>query len=159
MTDVCIKRIAPGDDPHVEVRRILRKMLRMRGYDDDLSKIIISEKGKPRFAGGSPFFNFSDSGDHVACALSDVEVGVDIEQIRDISDKLCDRFLGGVRGGAKERTAAWTRYESLGKCEGCGIPHQLDPSDFVLTEYLTGEYSLCVCTKSEQCDRLIVITD
>ena len=67
-----------------------------------------------------------------------------------MSDAVMNRFLGGARGDRGERTALWTRYESMGKCTGEGIPHRLCEDDFVFTEKFIGNVSVTVCTKSEK---------
>jgi len=158
MTEVFVKKLRAGENAHSALLEILDGALQRR-YGLRLSELTYekTEKGKPYFAEGKPFFNFSDSGEYVACALSDCEVGVDIEKIREISDALCTRFLGGFRGTESEKTAKWTRYESMGKMIGCGIPHGLKESEFVITGYTAEDYIVSVCTKEEKCSSLIVI--
>ena len=151
MTYTYIKRLSEGESAHKAELEMLEKALKEHyGLDMTGLEIIKGEHGKPYFAEGYPHFNFSNSGGYAACAVSDVPVGVDIEVVRDVSDAVMDRFLGGARGDRSERTAIWTRYESMGKCTGEGIPHSLCEKDFVFTEEFIGSVSLSVCTKSEK---------
>lgn len=109
--------------------------------------ILISGTGKPyiqiskrkkcigkdkKYAGG--YFNISHSGKYVVCAVSDIEIGCDIQKIRSIPRNLYPRLKkfadmnGFVLDSACHRlsvfnqTLLWTRYESLGKYLGTGIP-------------------------------------
>jgi 4'-phosphopantetheinyl transferase len=103
--------------------------------------------GKPRLAGRSgPRFNLSCSGTRGLLAVSaGLEVGVDIERIRDIGD--VDR-LAGICFSPAERSAlfavavrerrsaffsGWTRKEAFLKATGEGLSRRLDSFDVTLT--------------------------
>lgn len=82
-----------------------------------------NEYGKP-YAHNGKFFNVSHSGNFVALAISDYEVGVDVEAIkkRDMS------FLGNIfdekdiKGATLEDTyLLWCNKEALAKCVGRGL--------------------------------------
>ena len=68
------------------------------------------ENGKPQTEGA--FFSVSHSGDVVACAVSDREVGLDLERIRTVPSRLAD--------AAKDEDFwhFWTRREAAIKCRG-----------------------------------------
>lgn len=51
------------------------------------------ENGKPRVKGNPLFFSLSHSEDLVACAVSKNPIGVDIEQIRDVSPRLARKYF------------------------------------------------------------------
>ena len=51
--------------------------------------------------------------------FSDVPIGVDIEKIRPISQRVIDRFLDGCH--PDEAVRIWTRRESFGKMTGVGF--------------------------------------
>lgn len=151
MTFTYLKKLSDGKNAHEAELEMLEDALKKHfGLNLSELEIIKTEHGKPCFLQGYPHFNFSNSGNYAACALSDVPVGVDIEVERDVSDAVTDRFLGGVRGTKRERTALWTRYESMGKCTGTGIPHDLSEEAFVFTDAFIGDLSVSVCTKSEK---------
>lgn len=87
-------------------------------------EILIGPKGKPYFANG-PFFNLSHAGEYVGLAVSDEEVGFDLENI-----ERCDLSIvraaftaeEGQRIHSKQDFAlAWTQKEAVAKCLGDGL--------------------------------------
>ena len=56
-------------------------------------KLEYNEHGKPYIVGSDIRFNISHSGDYVACAFGSEEVGVDVQQNKEMSDSLIRRFL------------------------------------------------------------------
>lgn len=87
--------------------------------------------GKP-YLPDAPRFSLSHSGDHVLCAISEREVGCDVERIRPVSHKLAERFFCPEE--AAEIAAApteearlrsffrfWTLKESYVKALGTGM--------------------------------------
>ena len=109
---------------------VLEKALDDVGVSD--RAIIVGDNGKPYLAGGEVFFNLSHSGDKVMCALSDTEVGCDVQKTGEISRKIADRFfsaserafLNGITD-EKDRTdmffRLWTLKESYIKMLGTGF--------------------------------------
>lgn len=110
-----------------EVRRLLADCLTERygkaAADWSLAK---TEEGKPYLVmaqganQGAPQISLSHSGAWVVCALSDAPVGVDVQQVRSISDAVMRRFLPDVKHHTDDRgkTLAWTRYEACLKRYG-----------------------------------------
>lgn len=99
------------------------------------AKISVNDFGKPTADNGL-HFNISHSGDYVLFALSDREIGCDIEKTRDIiPEKLgkivfCDNELTAIKNSADKQQCffdLWTRKESLLKCLGKGF-HQSSKS-------------------------------
>lgn len=91
------------------------------------------EKGKPYLREYPFFFNLSHSGTYAVCAVSDREVGVDIQQctLADI-DRLAARFFSEREYSAMQECATeegkrrlffrlWTRKEAYGKLLGAGV--------------------------------------
>ncbi len=112
----------------------------MKELGIDEYEIGTGEHGKPyisRLAESSAlsgiFFNISHSGSYVVLALSDKEVGVDIQEVRRFDQKLIDYvFDDGDVEVAKELggddssfTRLWALKESLMKYSGMGI--RLEP--------------------------------
>lgn len=69
-----------------------------------------TETGKPQTQGA--FFSVSHSGDVVACAVSDREVGLDVEQLRPVPQRLAEAAAG------EDFWQFWTRREAAIKCRG-----------------------------------------
>ena len=117
---------------------LLRHALSEAGVDPDLP-IIYGERGKPYLCGCTVHFNLSHSGTKVICAVSDGEVGCDIEKVGRSSLNVARRFFtpeeyGRILGCGSdaEKDILFCRYwvmkESLMKLTGLGLA--LSPSDF-----------------------------
>ena len=84
--------------------------------------------GKPFLAAISHLhFNISHAGRYVACAVDDVSVGVDIEQIKPIEQKIAERFftldetMYIMADFLPRFYEIWTKKESQIKWEGKGL--------------------------------------
>lgn len=93
--------------------------------------ISVNDFGKP-IADNGLHFNLSHSGEYVLFALSDKEIGCDIEKSRNINpEKLgkivfCDNEMTEIKNFSDQKQYffnLWTRKESLLKCIGKGF-HQ-----------------------------------
>ena len=82
--------------------------------------------GKP-YIDGDIYFNISHSHEYAVCAVADVPVGIDIELIRPVSERVRKRFLNDCP--PEDAIREWTRRESYGKMTGegfmykSGVPH------------------------------------
>ena len=74
----------------------------------------VADSGKPLTEGA--FFSVSHSGDVVGCAVSDHPVGLDLERIRSVPERL-GRALESWESPA-EFWQLWTRREAALKCRG-----------------------------------------
>lgn len=92
-------------------------------------EICMNEYGKPYLKYGGAFFSLSHSGRLAFCALSDREIGADIQQIRPYNSRLALRFL---TAGEREYiescqdmdrafTYVWAIKESYIKAVGLGL--------------------------------------
>ena len=115
-----------------------------------------SSDGKPYFENCFVKFNISHSGKYVALALSELEVGVDVQTVKSISQRVARRYLESDENDADRLTRLWTEYESVGKCEGCGIPHKLDRKAYHLFLKKLDSAWLCVCLPREEEIKLII---
>lgn len=95
------------------------------------ANISLNEFGKPTADNGL-YFNISHSSEYVLFALSDKEIGCDIEKSRKIEpEKLgkivfCENEMNAIKKSADKQQCffdLWTRKESLLKCIGKGF-HQ-----------------------------------
>lgn len=139
---------------------LLKKGLEKMGVNPDV-RINVSEKGKPYIEG--VFFNISHSGDKAVCAFGSSEIGVDIEKINPLSERLMDKIaLPNERAkisAAKQIVRLWTRKEALAKCVGEGLGEEIFKTDlsedvvryngmtYRLKSFELGEYMLSVCTE------------
>lgn len=87
-------------------------------------------RGKPQ-AEGQPFFNLSHSGDWAVLAISDAELGIDIEKPGPFREGVARRVFSEEERRFTESDAddrfifLWTRKEAVVKCLGCGIVHPM----------------------------------
>lgn len=86
--------------------------------------------GKPYFENYPYYFNLSHSGDYVVCALSEREVGIDIQEHRGAAlERVAQRYFSPAEVfalmQAQDRAALffrlWARKEAYGKLIGKGI--------------------------------------
>lgn len=88
-------------------------------------KLEETPNGKPYLADHSELFlNLSHSGDYVVLALSNHEVGVDIQKWRPVSDSLMKRILHIQEPydiGEEGLFSIWTAKEAFVKCTGEGL--------------------------------------
>lgn len=112
---------------------LLEKALQREGITH--WQIRYGENGKPYMDG--LFFNLSHSEERVMCAVSDREVGCDVEKVTDIELEIARRFFYGTeyqRIAAQTALEAqcdmffrlWTLKESFMKATGLGMKLPLD---------------------------------
>lgn len=102
------------------------------------------EAGKPYLAGeDGVFFSLAHSGSFALCAVSDCEIGADIETVRSVDLKIAKRFYCRSEYediAAQETEEArqerffryWTLKESFLKAAGCGMRVPMDECEIVL---------------------------
>jgi 4'-phosphopantetheinyl transferase len=135
--EVQVWRIELGRGGRREARAALERILAEALGEAGLPTLGQDENGKPRLAvePGRLAFNLSHSGGLalVALAPGGIDVGVDVERIKDRRDlaRLAARWLPAADARAvaavppAEQTAifypAWTRHEARVKCTGVGL--------------------------------------
>ncbi|MCQ2494096.1 MAG: 4'-phosphopantetheinyl transferase superfamily protein [Lachnospiraceae bacterium] len=119
-------------------------------------------EGKPYWAKtGMPFFNVSHSAGIVMIAVSDVEIGIDIQRIKGKNElNMARRFYSENEANLVENDCEifyklWARKEALGKRTGQGVRPYLnvDLSDadseymkqFTWNELKIEDYYICIC--------------
>lgn len=98
-----------------------------------------TEKGKPYAKGLPVYFSISHSGDIAVCAVSDCEIGIDIEKIRSINPRISDKFateeeneyICTSENGFFE---IWTLKEAYFKCIGTGLGKNIKNVSFKILE-------------------------
>lgn len=145
---------------------VLRRVHKKREF-----KYRIGADGKPYLREEAFQFSLSHSGDFVACAVSDMEVGADIQE-KKASDyqKLVSRFFTvreqevfAACSSERERRdlfyLLWTRKEAYGKLTGKGLKEGLNLMEVLEPEALQASfedyaglpgYQGCVCRWNER---------
>lgn len=123
----------------VAVWLLLRQMLSERGLDADSLPVTENAFGKPAFDSALGLhFSLSHAGERVMAAVSDAEVGCDVERIVSIDDGMlrtslaeAERMhLAALSGETRDRAfiRLWVRKESYAKAVGRGL--DVDLSSF-----------------------------
>ena len=110
------------------------------GYKADLNEIIKDERGKPKHK--KFYVSFSHTKDLVAIAISDVNVGIDIEEIKPIKI-FCEpkkKLLanGETVNDFEEATLLWTKKEAAFKFDDsidCFTPSKIDVQNYSSRSY------------------------
>ena len=103
------------------------------------------EVGKPYIKNTDIHFNISHSGDYAVCAISDCEVGIDIQKIEKPNLQVAKRFFAKKeyeyilnQPDEKSKTEAfyriWTLKESFVKAVGVGTNLPFDSFEFDMSE-------------------------
>ena len=137
-------------------------------------EIVREENGKPAIKGNPFYFNISHSGKYVFCAVSESEIGADIqEQKKENGDntgkkelRLAERFFAEqefreLKKYGKEAEAIkkfyylWTRKEAVGKLHGDGLMKWIgrnmqnglseEGKRYLWEEYEMENYLIAVC--------------
>lgn len=103
---------------------LLRYALKENKLNEDIN-YLYNENKKP-YLKDNIYFNLSHSGDYAICAISENEVGCDIEKIKDVNLKIAKRFFyeeeyNNVLKDNKLFFRYWTLKESYLKAKGIGI--------------------------------------
>lgn len=133
------------------------------------TRIMDNGYGKP-IAENGPAFNLSHSGDWIALAIGEDEVGCDIEKPKFVSYEKMGRIvfteneLAKIRGAQDKMSAfftLWTKKEALLKCMGEGFHRPAKSVDvsgeefsengvtYRLKTYVFADYVISVCTEGE----------
>lgn len=95
------------------------------------------ENGKPYFEQfPSVHFNLSHTKNMVICGISDMEIGVDIEHIRDIKENTINKVFTDkekkmAKGEREGYIRLWTMKEACAKLSGRGLADILDGMEIV----------------------------
>lgn len=133
--------------------------------DNKMLEFCVSDKGKPYLKSGNIFFNVSHTKGFVAVAVSEFNIGIDIELVKDIDPKFCGRFCSEgeqayiISNGQLNKTRffeVWTRKEAIVKQSGAGLSMDiasidtLNHSNIYTSGYENCVFSVC-CEDAEIC--------
>lgn len=131
------KRIGP-EGGHRAGRALLQAMYEAR-FSEPMPPILVTDRGKPYFAGNPVYFSISHTKKHAFCVLSSSPVGVDGEEAdRNIRPELAEKILSAPE---KQRWAEasdpqgallrlWVLKEAAAKCTGEGLRGYPNDTDF-----------------------------
>lgn len=121
--------------------------LKRAGFSVGPGDFALGEYGKPYLKKGKLHFNLSHSGDWVLCALSDCEVGCDVEKRRPFDSRVLRRFAPEEqedilsRKDENERENRffryWTLKESFLKATGQGLHLPLNGFRVIMGEEIS----------------------
>ncbi|MBI9097873.1 MAG: 4'-phosphopantetheinyl transferase superfamily protein [Spirochaetaceae bacterium] len=129
------------------IRYSLLKGFDLKGNDIEIDR---TDFGKPFLRNHKNiFFNLTHSGDYVILAISDKEVGIDIEQEKEIDIEIADKFFSKseskIISSAEDKDKKsiffrmWTQKESYLKAIGLGLSKPLDSFS---VESISGDYKV-----------------
>jgi 4'-phosphopantetheinyl transferase len=123
------------------LRHVLNQEFSLKNENVELLR---SSDGKPYVKDAPIHFNISHSGDYVVCAFSEQEIGIDIEQIKEVDLKIAERYFCSSEcddlfaQNANRRLdyffSLWTLKESYMKWLGDGMSIPLDSFCFKITD-------------------------
>ena len=160
------------------VELLIRKACKDFGINYLDEEIVIGEYGKPSFKNSKYFFNTSHSGKYALCVISDVEVGCDIEEIKDYKQRVAERFFTEKENNYLKITndkealfyRFWTLKESYIKCIGKGFGMSLqsfeldnDGNDIIIKgqdnysflEQTYDGYQIAICLKTKEKEKYL----
>lgn len=165
----CVNSVKQQDDKIrcLAVTLLLDEALAEYGLKEKEMIYSQNEYKKPYFADSNVHFNLSHSGNFVAAAVSDTEIGIDIEQISDINMNIAKRFFTENEyshiKSIDDFFKIWVLKESFIKAIGKGLAcplnsfeiKGLDKSPFVLyngkkysfIEIQAADYKAAICTE------------
>lgn len=129
--------------------RVAGKLLLARMYEEltgeEMPSIEKAPRGKPYFPGSDLHFSITHTKTTVFCALSDVPIGIDAEDLnRKVSPKLAEKILSPMEYAQyeavpeEEKNEAllrfWVLKEAEAKCSGLGLRGYPDHTEFDLND-------------------------
>ncbi len=109
------------------------------GIEKNQIEIALTERGKPFAVNCNVNFSISHSGDYVVCAVSDNEIGIDIEKTRPVNARTAERFacpdeLDYINSEENGFFKIWTLKEAYFKCIGTGLGADIKNVSFSINE-------------------------
>ena len=156
-------RILTSGNGHEAGRALLADMY-CRYVGGEMPAILVAEGGKPYFADSPWHFSISHSKNHVFCALSQKNIGIDAEERdRNISTKLADKILSPMERqqyeNAEDKRLAllrfWVLKEAQAKMTGEGIRLHPVHTEFSLSDPRVRELQNCLVAVIEEEDHVI----
>jgi 4'-phosphopantetheinyl transferase len=161
MIDIYFEEVFnPGIYSNAFLRKILSKYLHVNNNELNIVK---TKYGKPYLKSYRHMhFNISHTREAIACAISDKQIGIDIERIKPFNKRIAEKFftkneqeyIFNKREDENVRFfEVWTRKEAYVKWLGKGMVIPFNSFDVlkdskILTNYI-GDYVLSVCSTNK----------
>ena len=124
------------------------------GYDVQDNNILVSKLGKPFLDSNKYYFNISHSGEYVIFAVSDDEIGIDIQKMDEINLGISERFFSPYEdkfikkcNSFKRFYIIWTIKEAYIKYSGQVLNKTLN--SFIVLHYNNSYYIYDSCLRSD----------
>lgn len=124
-----IDKLPSNDDKKRSILgiKLLMNLLSEKSINYNDLKFTKNKDGKPIITNYSFFYSTSHSDEYVICAISDKEIGIDIQSIQGINFKIMNSFFNEDEKLYSNNNENYTKILSLkeayGKCYGFGINH------------------------------------
>lgn len=143
-----------GLDSRVAGKLLLAQMYEELTGEAELPEIAKMPRGKPYFVDSDLHFSITHTKSRVFCALSDVPVGLDAEEVtRKVSPALAEKILSPGEYAQYEALSDeekndallrfWVLKEAEVKCSGLGLRGYPDHTDFRLDDSRVQEIGGC----------------
>jgi len=141
----------------IQLKRILKDEFNYQKIE-----LIYNKYGKPYLENNPLYFNISHCSNYIAIAISDKEIGIDIERFdhyrESLIEKVCSieeiKEIENSDNKDVEFIRIWCMKESLVKCEGRGIKLNMkdvlrEKEKYNFNIYRYEKYLISVCEKKE----------
>ena len=131
-----------GRSGHEAGRALLQRMY-AEYIGGQMPEILVTERGKPYFAGGNVHFSISHTKSHAFCVLAHRPVGMDAEELdRPVNPGLAEKILSAgelaqYRASEDKNRALltfWVLKEAAVKASGEGLRGYPNQTDFALDD-------------------------
>lgn len=142
-----------GLDSRVAGKLLLQQMYEELTGEVEMPEIAKMHRGKPYFVDSDLHFSITHTKTRVFCAISDVPVGLDAEDLtRKVSPGLAEKILSPGEYAQYEAAADkneallrfWVLKEAEVKCSGMGLRGYPDHTDFKLDDPRVTEMEGCL---------------
>lgn len=142
------------NEQHTAAYELLDAAASLHGHP--AGRVEKTKEGKPFFPEATTLhFSIAHTNGYAVVAIGDAPCGVDIEKIRPLPERVCQRYLDGAEG--TEALRRWTERESYGKLDGRGFFAEAPEEKVRFVSYTTlPDHLITVCVKdgTAVCDRL-----
>lgn len=138
---------------------VLLKKLAKKIYNVDIDDIDIvrTKEGKPVVGDGAFCFNIAHSGDMIAIAISQNDVGIDIEKMRPYDSRIAKKFfpeqvenISNSQSPDLEFTREWTVFEAKVKLFGSIALLKQTREKLYYKSHIMQNYVLTTCSLSDE---------